>query len=378
MIVPSIDLQTRHAVQLVGGERRSPRRRRPAPWRAASALVGEIAVIDLDAAIGHGLQRRGGHRAPAAHLARAAWAGASATSTTALPLARPRRPKVILGTAATPEILRELPRERVIAALDAATATSSSRAGRKRHRARWSSASMSCATTSAHFLVTFVEREGRMAGHRPRPPRAAAAAGGPPDRRRRRGHGRGDRRARSPGPTPRSAWRSTPARFDEADGDGSRRLAASARRACGRPWCATSRASPGAGVVELESAAAGAVDRRGVYHSRRAASGRRATSGRHAGAASHRRRLRPRLRCGSPSAERRRLLPRGDGDLLGATTGLARSRRRLRTLGVTPPPLSYTAACSTTPDLLAASCSKRRASWPRPATGPTWSTRRPM
>ena len=54
MIIPSIDLQNAgNAVQLIGGEEEGAGRRRShARWPPRYGRVGEIAVIDLDKALG--------------------------------------------------------------------------------------------------------------------------------------------------------------------------------------------------------------------------------------------------------------------------------------------------------------------------------------
>ena len=117
MIIPSIDLQNGNAVQLIGGEKKAIDAGDPLPIAQQFSLAGEIAVIDLDAALATGSNEAtiqklvhrfscrvgGGIRS----LEQAqTWLNAGAS-------------KIILGTKAEPEILRHLPRERVIAALDA-------------------------------------------------------------------------------------------------------------------------------------------------------------------------------------------------------------------------------------------------------------------
>ena len=117
MIVPSIDLQEGRAVQLIGGAKKALDAGDPRPLATRYGRVGEIAVVDLDAALGKGSNAEiigdlldlapcrvgGGIRDVASAIA---WLDRGAQ-------------KVILGTAARPEVLTELPRERVIAALDA-------------------------------------------------------------------------------------------------------------------------------------------------------------------------------------------------------------------------------------------------------------------
>ncbi|HRY80625.1 MAG TPA: HisA/HisF-related TIM barrel protein, partial [Spirochaetia bacterium] len=58
MIVPSIDLMGGRAVQLEGGETLRIDAGDPRPKAAEFSRVGELAVIDLDAARGEGDNRR--------------------------------------------------------------------------------------------------------------------------------------------------------------------------------------------------------------------------------------------------------------------------------------------------------------------------------
>jgi len=164
MIVPSIDLMGGHAVQLVGGRTLELDAGDPRPIAERFAVAGEIAVVDLDAALGTGsnaevirdLLRRapcrvgGGIRS--VEQARA-WLDAGAT-------------RVVLGTAARPEILRELPRERVIAALDAVDGEVVVRGWRERTGRGIAERMTELRERVGGFLVTFVEREGRLGGTR--------------------------------------------------------------------------------------------------------------------------------------------------------------------------------------------------------------------
>ena len=54
MIVPSIDLQGGRTVQLIGGEKKAIDAGDPLPIARRFRVAGEIAVIDLDAAMGKG------------------------------------------------------------------------------------------------------------------------------------------------------------------------------------------------------------------------------------------------------------------------------------------------------------------------------------
>jgi len=177
MLIPSIDLQGGQAVQLVQGKRRELEAGDPRPLLEKFSRVGEVAVIDLDAAMGTGdntdLIRELVTMAPCRvgggirDVRKATeWLDAGAA-------------KVILGTAAVPEVLGELPAERVIAALDvwkeevvvegwtrSTGRTVFDRLGEIRELV-------------GGLLVTFVEQEGRLKGFDLArvPPLMAAAEG---------------------------------------------------------------------------------------------------------------------------------------------------------------------------------------------------------
>jgi phosphoribosyl-ATP pyrophosphohydrolase len=162
VIIPSIDLVGGRAVQLIGGETEAIDAGDPRPILDKFSIAGEVAVIDIDAARGEGsnseliselcgqasIRVGGGIRdvKSATH-----WLDRGAE-------------RVILGTAATPEILSQLPPERIIVALD-------SRDGKLvthgwRHNTGYSVMDRISELRGlcGGFLVTFVELEGRMAG----------------------------------------------------------------------------------------------------------------------------------------------------------------------------------------------------------------------
>lgn len=164
MLVPSIDLMNTHAVQLVGGD---PERLEfdagdPRPLAIRFGRVGEVAVIDLDAALGRG--SNADTIADLLPLARCRVGGGIRDLDTARRWLDAGAAKIILGTAATPDLLSKLPRDRLIAAVDA------------RHdkvvihgwtQGEGSSILDKIAELRAYvggFLVTFVELEGRLGG----------------------------------------------------------------------------------------------------------------------------------------------------------------------------------------------------------------------
>ena len=162
MIVPSIDLQGGHAVQLIGGEQKALDAGDPRPLAARYGRVGEVAVVDLDAALGKGSNaaviedlielapcRVGGGIRDVGSAIR--WLDRGAAS-------------VVLGTAARAEVLGQLPRERVIAALDARHGEVVVEGWQKATGQRVLERIAALRELAGGFLVTFVEREGRLQG----------------------------------------------------------------------------------------------------------------------------------------------------------------------------------------------------------------------
>jgi phosphoribosyl-AMP cyclohydrolase / phosphoribosyl-ATP pyrophosphohydrolase len=177
VIVPSIDLMGGQAVQLVGG--REPGLELGDPLALAERFrpVGEIAVVDLDAALG-----QGSNAELVRALVRAApcrVGGGVRDLETARRWLDAGAERVVLGTAARPELLRELPRERVVAALDAEDGEVVVRGWRERTGRTVLERMRELAGLCGGFLVTFVEREGRLGGiDLTRVAEVVAAAGG--------------------------------------------------------------------------------------------------------------------------------------------------------------------------------------------------------
>lgn len=166
MIIPSIDLMDGQSVQLVGGKEETRRQDRtygdPVPLAQRFRLAGEIAVIDLDKALGKG------DNAPTIRRllreARCRVGGGVRSAEAALEWLDAGAAKVILGTAAKPEILRQLPRERTIAALDAHEGDVVVEGWTKKTGLRIVDRMVELRDLVGGFLVTFVEREGRLGG----------------------------------------------------------------------------------------------------------------------------------------------------------------------------------------------------------------------
>lgn len=162
MIVPSIDLMDGKVVQLEQGRRKVLERDGARQLAAQLGRYGEVAVIDLDAALG-----RGDNRTVVKELCKVAACrvgGGIRSKEAALDWLRSGARSVILGTAASEELLRALPRRSTIVALDSVggkvathgwtSTTDDTPLSRARALAPW----------CGGFLYTAVEREGLLGG----------------------------------------------------------------------------------------------------------------------------------------------------------------------------------------------------------------------
>ncbi len=176
MIVPSIDVMGGRAVQLRRGREHVLDGGDPLARLDEFAVAGEVAVVDLDAALGRGsnadvirqLVRRapcrvgGGIRDVAAARA---WLDAGAT-------------KVVIGTALSPELCGALPRDRIVAAVDAEGGEVVVDGWRRRTGANVLERIHELRPLVGGFLFTQVEREGEMQGYDPAAVTAAVRAAG--------------------------------------------------------------------------------------------------------------------------------------------------------------------------------------------------------
>jgi phosphoribosyl-ATP pyrophosphohydrolase len=162
VLIPSIDIVAGNTVQLVGGERQVIDAGDPEVALDRFSIVGEVAVVDIDAARGEGDNRE--LIAGLCHHSPIRVGGGIRSAARALEWLDAGAEKVIVGTAVSEELLSRLPPDRVIVALDA------------RHREvvthGWRQGSGRDLLESVDrfrdlcggFLVTFVEREGLMGG----------------------------------------------------------------------------------------------------------------------------------------------------------------------------------------------------------------------
>jgi len=162
MLVGSIDLQGGRTVQLVGGEALAIDAGDPRPIAARFARTGEIAVIDLDAALGTGDNAALVADLCSRHAVRVG--GGIRDEATARRWLDAGARRIILGTAARPELLRLLPRDRLIAALDARNGEVVTHGWTTRTGASIEDRMAELRPYVSGFLITFVEREGRLGG----------------------------------------------------------------------------------------------------------------------------------------------------------------------------------------------------------------------
>jgi phosphoribosyl-ATP pyrophosphohydrolase len=162
MIVPSIDIQNGQTVQLVGGQERALSAGDPVPWARRFGRVGPTAVVDLDAAMG-----TGGNTAlieSLLALAPCCVGGGIRDLATARRWLDLGAERIVIGTAATPELLRELPRDRVVVALDARGEEVLSHGWQRGTGATITRRMQDLAGLAGWYLVTNVAREGRLGG----------------------------------------------------------------------------------------------------------------------------------------------------------------------------------------------------------------------
>ncbi|RLS51023.1 MAG: phosphoribosyl-ATP diphosphatase [Planctomycetota bacterium] len=164
MIIPSIDIMGGQTVQLIGGKEHALDAGDPRPIAQRFRLAGDIAVVDLDAALG-----RGSNAALIRDLlpiARCRVGGGIRDVRSAIEWLDAGAAQIVLGTAATPEVLRELPRQRVIAALDARDGEIVVKGWQEGTGESILDRMRRLEGLVGGFLITFVEREGRLGGTR--------------------------------------------------------------------------------------------------------------------------------------------------------------------------------------------------------------------
>lgn len=162
MLIPSIDLQDGRAVQLRQGRDLLIDAGDPVAIAERFAPLGEIAVIDLDAARGIGDNTEVVRRL--LRVARCRVGGGIRDRETAIRWLDAGAVRVIVGTAATPELLGSLPRDRTMAAVDAVEDEVVDQGWQRSTGESMTNRIERLRPFVGGFLATFVEHEGTGTG----------------------------------------------------------------------------------------------------------------------------------------------------------------------------------------------------------------------
>ncbi len=176
MIIPSIDIMDGRAVQLRRGREFVLDGGDPVARLQEFSVAGEVAVIDLDAALGRGSNAELIRRM--VRLAPCRVGGGIRDLDTARDWLDAGAAKIIVGTAASGEFCSALPRERVIAAVDAERGEVVVEGWRTRTGQGVLERIAELAPHVGGFLFTQVEREGELQGFDLPAVQAAVAAAG--------------------------------------------------------------------------------------------------------------------------------------------------------------------------------------------------------
>ena len=162
MIIPSVDILQRQAVQLIGGREKVLEAGDPIPLIKQFGVTGEVAVIDLDAALSKGSNSTIIERVVSEVPCRVG--GGIRDIETAKRWLDAGARKIILGTRAVPDLLRALPKDRLIAAVDADSGEVVVEGWRTKTGKGLLETIEELQPYVSGFLVTLVEREGRLQG----------------------------------------------------------------------------------------------------------------------------------------------------------------------------------------------------------------------
>lgn len=162
MIIPSIDLMNGKAVQLRQGKEKVLERENVLGLAKEFSKYGEIAVIDLDAAMGKGNNLELIKKI--CKIADCRVGGGIRTIEKANELLQAGAKKVIIGTKATPEFLKQLPKDRVIAAVDTKDGYVVTKGWTEKTKQKPEELIKKLEPYCSGFLFTNVNKEGLMQG----------------------------------------------------------------------------------------------------------------------------------------------------------------------------------------------------------------------
>ncbi len=162
MIIPSIDLMNGKAVQLKQGKEKVLERKDVMALALEFRKYGEIAVIDLDAAFGRGDNM--GLIEKICSVADCRVGGGIRTIEKAERILQAGAKKIIIGTKANPQFLKQLPKDRLIVAIDTKDGFVVNRGWTTKTKIAPEDMIKKVEPYCSGFLFTDVEREGLMKG----------------------------------------------------------------------------------------------------------------------------------------------------------------------------------------------------------------------
>lgn len=162
MIIPSIDIMNGKAVQLKQGKEKVLERDDVFELAKEFGKYGEIAVIDLDAALGKGNNTELIKKI--FKLAECRVGGGIRSVEKANEMFESGAKKIIIGTLATPEFLQNFPKEKVIVAIDTKGKKIFDNGWTNKTQRTPQSAIKELENYCSEFLFTNVDKEGMMQG----------------------------------------------------------------------------------------------------------------------------------------------------------------------------------------------------------------------
>jgi phosphoribosyl-AMP cyclohydrolase / phosphoribosyl-ATP pyrophosphohydrolase len=162
MIIPSIDLMDGKAVQLKQGKEKVLERTDVFELAEYFGRFGEIAVIDLDAALGKGDNSETIKKL--CKIADCRVGGGIRTVERAKEVLRWGAKKIIIGTAASEEFLSQLPKDRILVAIDAKHGKVTTEGWQKESQNTPEDLVKRFDNLCAGYLYTIVEKEGMLGG----------------------------------------------------------------------------------------------------------------------------------------------------------------------------------------------------------------------
>ncbi|MDP3766195.1 MAG: HisA/HisF-related TIM barrel protein, partial [Nanoarchaeota archaeon] len=160
MIIPSIDLMNGKAVQLKQGKEKVLERKDVLALAKEFGKYGEIAVIDLDAALGKGNNSELIKKI--CKIADCRVGGGIRTIEKANEILQAGAKKIIIGTKANSEFLKQLPKDRVMVAIDAKDNYVVTEGWTKKTNATPQQLISRLESYCSGFLFTNVDKEGLM------------------------------------------------------------------------------------------------------------------------------------------------------------------------------------------------------------------------